>query len=263
MGLGFAPKFTSPPNHNAASRVSALSFWRSSSCSKLLLATLVVTASAAQTPQTPKIEPKKVLKTEVKIVDKPIQFDQERIRLTQDYMRKHYAIEQNDITIKPQAIVLHYTAINSFLSTWNYFNRTRIEAGRPELQRESELNVSAQFLVDRDGTIYRLMPENWMARHCIGLNHVAIGVENVGDEKDFPLTEAQVDADTALVRYLAAEFPIVYLLGHQEYRRMEQTPLFHEEVAGYRTGKSDPGEDFMRHVRANLADLNLKAPPSP
>lgn len=176
-------------------------------------------------------------------------------------MRKHYAIEQNDITIKPQAIVLHYTAINSFLSTWNYFNRTRIEAERPELQRESELNVSAQFLVDRDGTIYRLMPENWMARHCIGLNHVAIGVENVGDEKDFPLTDAQVDADAALVRYLATEFPIVYLLGHQEYRRMEQTPLFHEEVAGYRTGKSDPGEDFMRHVRAKLADLDLKAPP--
>jgi len=25
------------------------------------------------------------------------------------------------------------------------------------------------------------MPETWMARHCIGLNHVAIGIENVGD----------------------------------------------------------------------------------
>lgn len=203
------------------------------------------------------------MKSEVKIVDKPIQFDQERIRLTQEYMRKHYGIEHNDITIKPQAIVLHFTAINSFISTWNYFNRTRIEAERPELLRESELNVSAQFLVDRDGTIYRLMPENWMARHCIGLNHVAIGVENVGDEKDFPLTDAQVDADAALVRYLAAKFPIVYLLGHHEYRRMEKTSLFYEAIPGYRTGKSDPGEDFMRHVRARLTGLDLKAPPNP
>jgi len=240
-----------------------LSFWRGSSFLNLLLATLFVTASAAQTPQPTKIEPKTVLKSEVKIVDKPIQFDQERIRLTQEYMRKHYGIEQNDITIKPQAIVLHFTAINSFISTWNYFNRTRIEAERPELLRESELNVSAQFLVDRDGTIYRLMPENWMARHCIGLNHVAIGVENVGDEKDFPLTDAQVDADAALVRYLAAKFPIVYLLGHHEYRRMEKTSLFYEAIPGYRTGKSDPGEDFMRHVRARLTGLDLKAPPNP
>jgi len=198
---------------------------------------------------------------ELRIIDKPIEFDAERIRLTQEYMRKHYGIVQHDITIKPQAIVLHYTAINSFASTWSYFNHTRIEAQRAALQKESELNVSAQFVVDRDGTIYRLMPENWMARHCIGLNHVAIGVENVGDDKDFPLTGAQADADAALVRYLAAHLPIAYLLGHQEYRRMEKTPLFYEAVPGYRTAKSDPGEEFMRRVREKVADLNLKAPP--
>lgn len=206
-------------------------------------------------------EPTLQAHNEPHIIDKPIAFDQERIRLTQEYMRKHYGIVENDITIKPQAIVLHYTAINSFESTWNYFNHTRIEAERGALQKESELNVSAQFLVDRDGTIYRLMPENWMARHCIGLNHVSIGVENVGDDKEFPLTDAQVDADAALVRYLVGRFPIVYLLGHQEYRRMEKTPLFYEAVPGYRTGKSDPGEEFMRRVREKVADLNLKAPP--
>jgi N-acetylmuramoyl-L-alanine amidase len=220
------------------------------------------TAATAQTPAargdaSPKVEPSP------KIIDKPIEFDQERIRLTKEYMRKHYGIEQHDITINPQAIVLHYTAINSFDSTWNYFNHTRIDAERANLQKESELNVSAQFLVDRDGSIYRLMPENWMARHCIGLNHVSIGIENVGDDKDFPLTDAQVGADAALVRYLAARFPIAYLLGHQEYRRMEKTPLFYEAVPGYRTGKSDPGEAFMRRVRAKVADLNLKEPPAP
>ena len=32
--------------------------------------------------------------------------------------------------------------------------------------------------VDRDGTICRLMPETWMARHVIGLNYSAIGIEN-------------------------------------------------------------------------------------
>ena len=209
----------------------------------------LIAASAAQTP------------SDLRIVDKPIPFDKERIQLTLEYIRKHYSPDAQDITITPQAIVLHYTAINAFDSTWNYFSHTRIEAARPELQREGELNVSAQFVVDRDGTVYRLMPETWMARHCIGLNRVAIGVENVGDADKYPLTDRQVEADAALVRYLAGKYSISYLLGHHEYRRMEKTPLFVELVPGYRTAKSDPGDDFMRRVRERLTNFNLKSPP--
>lgn len=209
----------------------------------------LMAATAGQTP------------SDLRIVDKAIPFDKERIQLTLEYFRKHYAADAQDITITPQAIVLHYTAINTFESTWNYFSHTRIEAARPELQREGELNVSSHFLVDRDGTIYRLMPETWMARHCVGLNRVAIGVENVGDAEKYALTDRQVDANAALVRYLAGKYSISYLLGHHEYRRMEKTSLFVELVPGYRTAKSDPGDDFMRRVRAKLSDLHLKSPP--
>jgi N-acetylmuramoyl-L-alanine amidase len=70
------------------------------------------------------------------------------------------------------------------------------------------------------------MPETWMARHCIGLNRVAIGIENVGDGAKYPLTDRQVEANASLVRYLAGKYSIAYLLGHNEYRRMEKTPLF-------------------------------------
>jgi N-acetylmuramoyl-L-alanine amidase len=212
-------------------------------------ATTLIVATAAQTP------------SDLRIIDKPIAFDKERIQLTLEYIRKHYSPDAQDITITPQAIVLHYTAINTFDSTWNYFSHTRIEAARPELQREGELNVSSQFLVDRDGTIYQLMPETWMARHCIGLNRVAIGVENVGDGEKYQLTDRQVDADAALVRYLAGKYSVTYLLGHSEYRHMEKTLLFLELVPGYRTEKSDPGDDFMRRVRERLTDLHLKSPP--
>ena len=244
-GAEVVPKFRSPPIQSSACKGFLFSHTL-----VLTIALVAVEVSAAQTAN------------DLKIVDKPIQFDQDRLRLTREYMHKHYGIEKADITIEPQAIVLHYTATSSFISTWNYFNRTRIEAERKELLREGELNVSAHFLVDRDGTIYRLMPENWMARHCIGLNQVAIGVENVGDGKNYPLTEAQVDADAALIRYLAKKYPITYLLGHDEYRQMERTPLFHENVAGYRTRKSDPGKEFMTRVRAKTQELNLKNPPS-
>lgn len=53
----------------------------------------------------------------------------------------------------------------------------------------SALNVSTQFLVDRDGTIFRLLPDTTFARHVIGLNHLAIGIENIGCD-DMPVTQA-------------------------------------------------------------------------
>jgi len=197
----------------------------------------------------------------LRIVSKPINFDQERIQLTIAYRRAHQDPKANDVIIQPRMIILHWTGISSFESTWNYFNRIRAEAARPELAAAGEVNVSAQFVVDRDGTIYSLMPETWMARHCIGLNHIAIGVENVGDGERFPLTPAQVKADAALVRYLAAKYPITHLIGHMEYRRMEGTPFFLELDRNYRNNKPDPGADFMRKVRALVEDLKLQGPP--
>jgi len=198
---------------------------------------------------------------DLRIKDKPINFDQERIQLTIAYRRLHQDPKAADVIIQPKMIILHWTGIPSFLSTWNYFNRSHAEDAREQLAAAGEVNVSAQFLVDRDGTVYRLMPENWMARHCIGLNHVAIGVENVGDGEKFPLTDAQAKADAALVRYLARKYPITHLIGHQEYRRMEGHPYFLELDPKYRNTKPDPGAEFMRKVRTLVADLKLQGPP--
>src|SRR5262245_66404560 len=94
-----------------------------------------------------------------------------------------------------------------------------------------------------------------MARHCIGLNHVAIGVENVGDPPRLPLTDAQVDADAALVRYLAARHPIARVIGHYESRRLEGTDLWIERDPKYRNDKPEPGEPVMRAVHTKIPDL--------
>ena len=127
--------------------------------------------------------------------------------------------------------------------------------------RVCAVNVSAQFLVDRDGTIYRLQPETRMARHCIGLNHIAIGVENVGDGDRVPLTDAQVAANAALIRDLAARFPITHVIGHSASHAMRAHPYFVERVRGYRNSKPDPGAGFLRDVRARIADLALAGAP--
>ena len=193
-----------------------------------------------------------------RIIDRPIDFSQERIDLTIKYRRIHQDPKASDVIIQPKMIILHWTGINSLESTWKYFNRVRAEAARADLAAAGEVNVSAQFLVDRNGDIYRLMPEDWMARHCIGFNHVAIGIENVGDGAKFPLTEAQVQSNAALVRYLAGKYPITHLIGHMEYRRMEHHPYFLELDPKYRNRKPDPGAAFMRDVRSLVADLQLR-----
>lgn len=218
---------------------------------KLLAAVVTLAAfAAAQQP--------------IKIVDKPVIYDDERKQLTLEYMRMHQGGEPKDVTIAPKMIVLHWTGgTTSFDAAWNYFNRNRIEGERALLAKNGALNVAAQFLIDRDGTIYRLMPETWFARHCIGLNQVAIGVENVGDGGKYPLTETQLEANTALVRYLKSKYPgITHLIGHHEYRLMEKHPYFKEADPTYRTGKVDPGPEFMRRVREKVADLKLEGPPN-
>jgi N-acetylmuramoyl-L-alanine amidase len=193
----------------------------------------------------------------VTIVDAPIRWSDERERLTLEYRKRHSDADATDLTITPKVIVLHYTAGGSAQATRNYFDNTKIEAARKDLARGGAVNVSAHYLVDRDGTIYRLQPETRFARHCIGLNHIAIGIENVGDESKYPLTDAQVEADAALVRELAGKFPITHLLGHYEVMKFKQHPYFVEREAGYANSKPDPGQAFMQKVRERVVDLKL------
>lgn len=198
----------------------------------------------------------------ITIVDKFIPFDEEREKLTLAYIQKHYDPSATEISITPKMVIIHWTGGNSFKGTFATFSNTRIEAGRKSVKKAGDLNVSSQFVIDRDGTIYRLMPETKMARHCIGLNRVAIGVENIGGP-DNPLTEAQRKANVALVRYLAAKYPeIQYLIGHLEYRAFDGTPLFQELDPKYRNAKPDPGPEFMALLRKDLHDLGLLGPPT-
>ena len=162
-------------------------------------------------------------------------------------------------------VVLHWTGGATAQSAWDTFSPIRAADARPDLAASGTVNVSSHFIVDRDGTVWRLMPEDWMARHCIGLNHISIGIENAGDgdlgsEAKNPLTQAQVDANIAIIRDLATRWPIRVVVGHLEAKRLEGTPLFVESDASYRTGKSDPGPRFTEAVRAGLKDVRITGP---
>lgn len=196
---------------------------------------------------------------EHEIVSKPISFGENRTALTLDYIHVHYDSTVQDIMIDPLVIVVHWTAIPTFEETFDAFNPDTLPASRTGISRGGRVNVSSQFSVDRDGTIYQLMPDNWMARHTIGLNRIAIGIENVGSD-DLPLTDAQLDADEWLVRHLKAKYPgIKYVIGHHEYLDFRDTPLWAEKDSTYFTMKIDPGDEYMARLRERVKDLRLLA----
>src|SRR5438067_719637 len=90
------------------------------------------------------------------IVDAPIAWSDERAELTLAYRRAHSDPAARDLDITPRAIVLHFTGGGSAQATRAYFDPPTIEPARKELRRAGAVNVSSHFLVDRDGTIYRL-----------------------------------------------------------------------------------------------------------
>lgn len=195
------------------------------------------------------------LKTKNSIIKKPIIFEKLRIDMTKSYMKKHYGIDAKNITIVPKMIVLHWTAVSNFKDSFKRLYPQKLLSDRADIVNASVLNVSAHFLVDKDGTIYQLMKDNDMARHVIGLNYSSIGIENVGGEgnKKEDLTQAQVKANIKLVKYLKQKYPTIkYLIGHYEYMNMQDTPLWLEKDKNYRTQKVDPGEKFMKEVRIGV-----------
>jgi len=192
------------------------------------------------------------------IVDHRIPFGPLRQQLTLDYIHQHYDPAARTIRIIPRMIVVHWTDTPSVDSTLLLFTPDELPASRPDIVRGGPLNVSAHYLVDRDGTILRLVDDTLMARHVIGLNLIAIGIENVGGGASGPLTDRQLAADRWLVLDLLARYPTIrYLIGHCEYGRFRHTPLWEERDSTYITPKTDPGAAFMARLRQSVGRPDL------
>ncbi|WP_143961024.1 N-acetylmuramoyl-L-alanine amidase [Litoribacter populi] len=188
--------------------------------------------------------------------DKFINYDEERIELSLKYLNDRHGIETETVEIEPKMVVLHWTVVPTIEKTFDVFDPSVLPAARDGLQGASALNVSSQYLVDQDGTIFKLMPENHFARHTIGLNHCAVGIENIGSD-EMPLTKAQEKANEQIIRYLKSKYDITHVIGHHEYQLFKEHPYWKETDPGYLTVKTDPGDKFMKAVRKRIADMNL------
>lgn len=186
------------------------------------------------------------------IVERLIPWPAEREALMQDYLREHTGNSATELR-DPTTIVTHWTATSDLESTIAGFSGTEL-SGRPGIARAGRVNVSCHFIVDRDGTIYQLMPEDRIARHAVGMNRNALCIENIGGP-EHPLTPAQLDSDEAMIRYLASRHPTVEtMIGHSEYRGFEETYIFSEKTA-YRSDRvAEPGKKFLADLRERLDD---------
>ena len=147
------------------------------------------------------------------IVWKPIPFGlQRRAEMTQ-YAARHYGLHTWRLE-HPKVIVEHYTASDSFSSAWNTFANDAPDSELHELP-----GTCAHFVIDRDGTIYQLVPLNTMCRHTVGLNWTAIGIEHVGTSDASILQNSkQFAASLKLTLWLMHRFGISLpnVIGHKE-----------------------------------------------
>jgi N-acetylmuramoyl-L-alanine amidase len=147
-------------------------------------------------------------------------------------------------------LVLHYTGMVS-------------AAAALERLCDPAAQVSAHYVIDEDGTVFRLVPEERRAWHAgvscwagrSGVNDFSIGVELVNPGHDWgyrPFPEAQM----AALEELAADIV-------SRHRIPPARVLGHSDVAPHR--KIDPGElfDWARLARAGLGLWPAGDPPPP
>ncbi|WP_374576004.1 N-acetylmuramoyl-L-alanine amidase [Phenylobacterium sp.] len=152
-------------------------------------------------------------------------------------------------TSPPDIIVLHYTGM-----------RTGEEA--LERLRDPEAKVSAHYMVEEDGRVFRLVPEERRAWHAgrsfwkgvTDVNAASVGVEIVNPGHEFgyrPFPDAQIASVIALVGDIRSRWSVddARIVGHAD-------------VAPER--KEDPGELFPWKRLAEAGHgLWAEPPPAP
>jgi len=67
--------------------------------------------------------------------------------------------------------------------------------------------VSAHYVIDRNGDIYQMVRDSDRANHCRGANQNSIGIEHVGLPND-TLTNLQAKSSATLIAWLLEQYDI-------------------------------------------------------
>lgn len=185
-----------------------------------------------------------------RIVWKPIPFPTARKAEMGAYAKRHYGIDSWRLT-RPRVIVEHVTVSDTFSSVFDTFAPDVADSELHELP-----GICAHFVIDKDGTIYQLVPLTIMCRHTVGLNWTAIGIEHVGrSDAEILGNRRQMASSLRLTAWLMQRYGIRLgdVIGHNESR----TSRFHREL--YRPWRCQTHGDWVRSsmdvYRARLRGL--------
>lgn len=171
------------------------------------------------------------------VVHRPIPFGARRKAEMTRYAERHYGLRTYRL-LQPRVIVEHFTETSTFSAAYNTF-----APDVPDSELHELPGTCAHYVIDRDGTIYQLVPLGIMCRHTVGLNWTAIGVEHVGFSDAQVLGDRrQLAASLRLTQWLRCHFQIRVrdVIGHNE----SLTSRYHREhVARLRSQTHD---DFKR-----------------
>jgi N-acetylmuramoyl-L-alanine amidase len=195
------------------------------------------------------------------IIWRPIPFGPTRRAEMAAYARRHYGLDT--WRLRPRAIVEHVTETSTFSATYATF-----APDLPDPELHELPGTCAHFVVDRDGSIYQLVPLGVMCRHAVGLNWAALGIEHVGTSDAEVLADrVQMRASLALTLWLMWRYRIslANVIGHNESL---SSPLHKELYAPWRCQThADWRRADMTVYRARLVALarhyRLTLGPSP
>ena len=179
---------------------------------------------------------------------KAIPFGAKRKAEMAAYSKRHYGTRTWHLR-HPKVIVEHYTDGTTFSGAWNTFAANS--------RHDGELpGTCAHFIVDRDGTIYQLVPLSVRCRHAIGMNWTAIGIEHVGTSDKMVLGDhAQMRSSLRLTLWLMHTYGITIgnVIGHAETL---ESPYHHELYPSWRCmTHADFPHWAMHHYRHRLRAL--------
>lgn len=150
------------------------------------------------------------------VVYDPIPYGAVRKKQMARFASRHYGVKDwRQLQVKQ--VILHFTVSNTYSSIHNWFASSTPAGYFPG--KAEKPGVCAQFVIDKDGTIYQQVKLTKMCRHTTGLNSTSIGIEFV------EMTSAanilgrprQLQSGLALVRWLQAKYSISDkdVIGHQ------------------------------------------------
>ena len=167
----------------------------------------------------------------------------------------------------PTMIVMHYTVTSSADSVWSGFAQGcfmdngdyGFPFGHP----------SAHFLVDRDGTIFQMLPTQWRCTGAYGVNHTALSIEMVAlSEYDLLSRPGQVYASFCLVASLMKRFhiPLEHVVSHFDVSCGRLALAEYLDYADSRwpycypprAFRFDPGVTYMGWLRRRLGPKTTK-----